>query len=90
MTWQQQLITILVVILGTVATRFTPYLVFSENRPIPPDTARRQVSRQSAGACGVRAADCLLPEECECHQWLTRFARTHLLAGRHGIIRVET
>ena len=29
MTWQQQLITILVVILGTVATRFTPYLVFS-------------------------------------------------------------
>ena len=36
MTWQQQLITILVVILGTVATRFTPYLVFSETRPIPP------------------------------------------------------
>ncbi|KFJ01550.1 branched-chain amino acid transporter permease [Bifidobacterium thermacidophilum] len=36
MTWQQQLITILVVILGTVTTRFTPYLVFSENRPIPP------------------------------------------------------
>ncbi|MEJ5922064.1 branched-chain amino acid transporter permease [Bifidobacterium thermophilum] len=36
MTWQQQLITILVVILGTVATRFIPYLVFSETRPIPP------------------------------------------------------
>ena len=36
MTWQQQLITIRVVILGTVATRFTPYLVFSETRPIPP------------------------------------------------------
>ncbi len=36
MTWQQQLITILVVILGTVTTRFTPYLVFSETRPIPP------------------------------------------------------
>lgn len=36
MTWQQQLVTILVVILGTVATRFTPYLVFSETRPIPP------------------------------------------------------
>lgn len=35
MTLTQQVITIALCVLGTVLTRFLPFLVFSENRPIP-------------------------------------------------------
>ncbi len=35
MTFTQQAITILAVILGTMATRFIPFLIFSSHRPLP-------------------------------------------------------
>ncbi len=35
MTHTQQIITLLVIILGTVFTRFAPYIAFPEGRPIP-------------------------------------------------------
>ncbi len=35
MTITQQIITVIVVILGTVLTRFTPYLLFPEGKEIP-------------------------------------------------------
>lgn len=35
MTLTQQIITVAIVALMTMATRFTPFLVFSENRPTP-------------------------------------------------------
>jgi branched-subunit amino acid transport protein AzlD len=36
MTLTQQIVTIGLCVLGTVATRFLPFLVFSEKRPTPP------------------------------------------------------
>ena len=39
MTAMQQVITILVVVAATVMTRFLPYLIFSEKRPVS-DTVR--------------------------------------------------
>jgi branched-subunit amino acid transport protein AzlD len=36
MTLTQQIITIALCALGTMATRFLPFLIFSENRPTPP------------------------------------------------------
>ena len=36
MTVTQRIITIAMCVLGTMATRFLPFLVFSENRPTPP------------------------------------------------------
>lgn len=35
MTFTQQAVTILAVILGTMATRFIPFLIFSSHRPLP-------------------------------------------------------
>ena len=35
MTTTQQAITILVVVLGTLLTRFLPYLIFTEGRHVP-------------------------------------------------------
>ena len=35
MTFTQQLITILMVILGTMLTRFLPFLIFPANKPTP-------------------------------------------------------
>ena len=36
MTFTEQVITIAICVLGTMATRFLPFLVFSEGRPTPP------------------------------------------------------
>ena len=36
MTLPEQIITIAMCVLGTMATRFLPFLVFSEKRPTPP------------------------------------------------------
>ncbi len=35
MTVSQQIITVALIILGTVITRFTPYIAFPEGRPVP-------------------------------------------------------
>lgn len=35
MTMQQQIITLAVIVAGTVLTRFLPYILFPEGRPVP-------------------------------------------------------
>ncbi len=36
MTLTQQIITIIMVVIGTMLTRFVPFFIFPDNKPIPP------------------------------------------------------
>lgn len=37
MTFAEQMITIVICVLGTMTTRFLPFLIFTEGRPTPPE-----------------------------------------------------
>ena len=70
MTLPEQIITIAMCVLGTMATRFLPFLVFSEKRPTPP-------SVQSLGRALPAANAGLLVVYC--------LRNVDLTAGGHGL-----
>ncbi len=58
MTAMQQVITILVVVAATVMTRFLPYLIFSEKRPVS-DTVRYLGKVLAPAVFGLLVVYCL-------------------------------
>ena len=56
MTITQQIITVAVVVLGTMTTRFLPFLIFPEGKEPP--------AGDRAAVCSDRIAGGVLPERC--------------------------
>ena len=59
MTTTQAIITIAAVVLGTMATRFIPFIIFPEGKNPPEFTS----------VCGNRTSRYLLSERCPCKQY---------------------
>ena len=68
MTLTQQIITIGLCILGTMTTRFLPFIIFSENRKTPEFIQYWEIS----SFCRLWNAHHLLPAECRCSPWNAR------------------
>lgn len=61
MTITQQIITVAVVVLGTMTTRFLPFLIFPGGKRT---TGCDHISGDSAAVCSDRTAGGVLPERC--------------------------
>ena len=66
MTTTQAIITIAAVVLGTMATRFIPFIIFPEGKK---STGIYQISRNRTSVCGNRTSCHLLSERCPCKQY---------------------
>ena len=62
MTLTQQIITIAMCVLGTMATRFLPFIIFNEKKE---DSRIRTISRKIPPISRIRHARYLLSEECK-------------------------
>ncbi len=62
MTQTQQIITIAMVVLGTILTRFLPFWIFPPNRPTPKFV---QYLGRVLPAAALWSVGCILPEGCK-------------------------
>ena len=65
MTTTQAIITIAAVVLGTMATRFIPFIISRRVK----STGIYQISRNRTSVCGNRTSCHLLSERCPCKQY---------------------
>ena len=80
MTTTQSIITIVAVVLGTMVTRFLPFLIFPEGKT---PACLYSVSGKGASLCSDRSSRYLLPEGCasQLHLWI---AGSHCDPVYHG------
>lgn len=80
MTTTQSIITIVAVVLGTMVTRFLPFLIFPEGKTPP---AYIQYLGKVLSLCSDRSSRYLLPEGCasQLHLWI---AGSHCDPVYHG------